>query len=95
MPGLGYDWMNYGGINRDVLLIETSLTHIDDYFIQLKKGSSNEVDGWVQLDSKLANQKVDVIIPELNINYSSNSDSNGRAEVSLKAKLSRWSPTNR
>ncbi|MGY0034711.1 sugar-binding domain-containing protein [Pedobacter sp. NJ-S-72] len=37
IPGRGYDWLNYGGITRDVNIIETHSTYIDDYFIQLKK----------------------------------------------------------
>jgi beta-glucuronidase len=37
IPGFGYDWFNYGGITRDVNLIETESTYICDYFIQLKK----------------------------------------------------------
>ena len=37
LPGTGYDWFNYGGITRDVDLIETNETFIEDYFIQFKK----------------------------------------------------------
>src|SRR5687767_11613281 len=38
LPGYGFDWLNYGGITRDVDLIETGNTYIEDYSIQLKKG---------------------------------------------------------
>ena len=38
IPALGYDWFNYGGINRDVNLIETPNSFIEDFFIQQKKG---------------------------------------------------------
>src|SRR5580704_13079861 len=37
LPGLGYDWFNYGGITRDVNLIVTPQRFIEDYFIQLGK----------------------------------------------------------
>lgn len=40
LPGLGYDWLNYGGITRDVNLIETNNTYVKDYFVQLKKRPS-------------------------------------------------------
>ena len=49
IPGLGYDWFNYGGITRDVNLVETDNSYIEDYFIQLKKHSFNEVLGWICL----------------------------------------------
>jgi beta-glucuronidase len=38
LPGPGYDWFNYGGITRDVALIKTNDTYIEDYFVQLKNG---------------------------------------------------------
>lgn len=94
LPGLGYDWFNYGGITRDVNLIETTATYIDDYFIQLKKNSANEVDGWVQLDGIDTNQKIEILIPELNIRYHAKTNSNGKANVSFIAKVDRWSPSN-
>ena len=34
LPGTGYDWFNYGGITRDVNLVETNASFIGDYFIQ-------------------------------------------------------------
>jgi len=37
IPAMGFDWFNYGGITRDVTLIETPQSFIEDYFIQLKK----------------------------------------------------------
>ena len=39
VPTLNTDWWNYGGITRDVNIVETPVTFIRDYFIQLKKGS--------------------------------------------------------
>ena len=35
IPAQGYDWFNYGGLTRDVDLVETPATYIHDYFIQL------------------------------------------------------------
>ena len=42
---MGNYWFNYGGITRDVALIETGNTYIEDYTIQLKKGSLKTVLG--------------------------------------------------
>ncbi len=92
LPGYGYDWMNYGGITRDVNLIETRNTYIDDYFIQLKKGSLNTVLGWIQLNGEKSNQKIKVKIPELNIDYKTKTDSNGYAKVEFSSRFNLWSP---
>ncbi|MGY0036650.1 sugar-binding domain-containing protein [Pedobacter sp. NJ-S-72] len=79
LPGLGYDWLNYGGITRDVNLVETGYTYIDDYNIQLKKGSQKEVLGWIKLNGAGRQQRIKVKIPELGLVYSTRSDSTGIA----------------
>ena len=93
IPGLGYDWFNYGGITRDVDLIETNEVYIDDYLIQLKKHSLNEVDGWVQLIGNNQNQKVWVVIPELGINFKTKTNNIGLAKVRFRADFKLWSPS--
>ncbi len=92
LPGLGYDWMNYGGITRDVDLVETDSTYIDDYFIQLKKGSLNDVLGWIKLDGKHAEQNVKVKIPELQIVFKTRTNDRGFAKVEFSAPFKLWSP---
>ena len=41
IPAMNFDWWNYGGITRDVFLIETPNVFINDYSVQLKKGTKN------------------------------------------------------
>jgi beta-glucuronidase len=94
LPGLGYDWFNYGGITRDVNLIETGNTYIKEYFIQLKKHSSTEVSGWVKLNGPRSVQNIRIRIPELNINYSSKTNAAGEAEIHFSAGFQLWSPQN-
>ena len=94
LPGLGYDWFNYGGITRNVNLVETNTTYIDDYCIQLKKGSAKEIEGWVQLNGASLSQKVIVTIPELGIKYSAQTDINGRAKIQFSSKFKLWTPEN-
>ncbi len=48
VPTLNTDWWNYGGLTRNVSLVETNDVFIEDYFIQLKKGSLTEVEGKVK-----------------------------------------------
>lgn len=94
IPGTGYDWFNYGGITRDVNLIETGSTFVEDYFIQLKKHSTTDVLGWVKLNGDQLSQKVSVRIPELGIDYKAQSNAQGMAEVKFTAKFNLWSPEN-
>jgi len=94
IPGLGFDWLNYGGIIRDVKVIETPGTYIADYFIQLKKGSLNSVLGWVQLNGEHLNQKITVRIPELNITYKTKANSSGYAKLEFSSRFKLWSPQN-
>jgi len=95
LPGVGYDWLNFGGITRDVGLIETNHVFIEDYFIQLKKGSLNSILGWVQLDGTTkANQKITIKIPELNLNYKTKTDDKGFAKIEFSSKFTLWSPEN-
>ena len=77
IPGLGYDWFNYGGITRDVNLVETESTYISDYFIQLKKHSLKDVLGWVKLNGIRPVQEVEVRIPEINMDYKTKTNNEG------------------
>jgi beta-glucuronidase len=92
LPGSGYDWLNYGGITRDVTLIETGSTFIDDYCIQLKKGSLQTVLGWVHLNGKQPEQNIKIKIPELNIIYKTRTDNDGLAKVEFSSAFKLWSP---
>jgi beta-glucuronidase len=94
IPGNGYDWLNYGGITRDVNLIETAPAFIEDYFVQLKKHSLNEVLGWVKIIGNKLSQKVNIKIPELGVNCITKSNQEGLAEVKFAAKFKLWSPEN-
>lgn len=92
IPGIGYDWFNYGGITRDVNLIETGSSFIEDYFVQLKKQSLTEVLGWIKLNGNQLSQKVSVKIPELGIDYKTQTNNDGVAEVKFNSKFKLWSP---
>jgi beta-glucuronidase len=92
LPGNGYDWMNYGGITREVQLIETGSTYIEDYSIQLKKGSLQHVAGWIQLNGLQSQQTITIKIPELKILYKSQTNQNGFAQLEFPAFIKLWSP---
>lgn len=94
VPTTNTDWWNYGGITRQVNLIETPATFVRDYYIQLKKGDKNTLTGWVQLDGSELNSTVKVEIPELKIVQQLTPDANGMAAFECKIKPVYWSPGN-
>ena len=92
IPASNTDWWNYGGVTRDVALIETPDTFIQDYFVQLAKGNPGEVAGWVQLDGAAAARTVTVEIPEIGLTQTVQTDAGGRAEFRAPATPRLWSP---
>jgi beta-glucuronidase len=94
VPTMNTDWWNYGGLTRQVKLVETPKTFVQDYFIQLQKGSREKISGWVKLNGNQSNQKVTVRIPEAKVSKSFNTDANGFAEIGFDADLTLWSPEN-
>ena len=95
VPTLNTDWWNYGGITRDVDVVEVPSTFIADYKIQLKKGSSSEISGMVKLDGAQKSQSIKIEIPEIKQTATINTDENGVANFSIPVKnLSLWSPEN-
>ncbi len=94
VPTLNTDWWNYGGITRDVKLIETPDQFVPDYFVQLKKGSADTIAGWIRTDGMKNKKNISLLIPELKIDYKIIPDENGVARFEIKASPELWSPEN-
>ena len=95
IPAMSFDWWNYGGITRDVLLVTTPQTYLEDYFIQLDKESPNRMIAKVALSDKKAGEKITVSIPELKTSIDMLTDAEGKAETVFNIKkLERWSSEN-
>ena len=94
VPTVNADWWNYGGITRDVMIIDVPDLFIDDYTIQLEKGSYINISGNVKLNQKAAGQSIILEIPELKIKQSLLTDASGTASFSIKSKPQLWSPEN-
>jgi len=92
VPALNSDWWNYGGLSRDVVLLEEPETFIQDYVVQLAKGSNQGISGWVQLSGPMSGQQVRLEIPEAGIKKTLAADAAGRAEFRFPAQLELWSP---
>ncbi len=92
VPTLATDWWNYGGLTRDVALVEVPATFIRDTFVQLDPDAPDEVAGWVQLDgAHQAGATVRVTVDGRTATATTGTD--GRADFRLDARgLRRWSP---
>lgn len=95
VPTLNTDWWNYGGITRDVMIVEVPETYIADYCIQLAKGQNNRISGYIKVNGPAKVQKVKVEIPELKSVSEFTTGEDGTAAVSITLKnLVSWSPSN-
>ena len=92
VPTMMTDWWNYGGLTRQVKLVETPATFVHDYFVQLQKGSRERITGWVKLAGDKLAQKVTLRIPEAGIRKSFTPDATGLAVIDFNADLKLWSP---
>ena len=94
IPTQIFDWWNYGGITRDVMMVSVPETYIEDYSLQLVKGNTKLIDVKLKLNEKKAGKMVTLSIPELKIKKKLVTDAQGEANVVLKAKPSLWCPEN-
>ncbi len=93
VPTLATDWWNYGGVTRDVQLVEVPERFIQDSFVHLVPGTRDQVAGWVKLGGALTHPTVTVRIPELALERTVAANSTGVAEFSFSDKrLQLWSP---
>jgi beta-glucuronidase len=94
IPSLLYDWWNYGGITRDVALVETPVVYIHDYTLQLSKKNDSKILAKIRLSGESKAQKVTVSIPELKVKQEITTDTTGIGTIEFTAKPTRWSPEN-
>jgi beta-glucuronidase len=94
VPGLRTDWWNYGGLTRSVKLVEVPETFIENYSLQLAKGSTDVVAGWVQFNGPTRQNEVTVEIPELHFKQTTLLTPSGRAQFTWPLKMDLWSPEN-
>ncbi len=95
VPTINTDWWNYGGITRDVALVSTPTSYIEDYKIQLGKDNKDRIQGFVQIKGNDKKEKVIIEIPELKIKSSFTTDENGYVNINIPVKkIQYWSPEN-
>lgn len=92
VPTVNTDWWNYGGITRDVSIVQVPGTFVQDYLVQLEPDSMSRIKGWVQLNGEDLQQSVVIRIPEAGIEQNVKTNKQGRAEFEFPAQLKLWSP---
>ena len=94
IPALNFDWWNYGGLTRDVSLIDVPPAYIEDYSLQLERGSGNHISGWVRIGGDRGpNTSVTVRIPDLGVVETATTAGGNIARVAFDPPaLDRWSP---
>ena len=96
VPTLNTDWWNYGGITRDVKLVEVSNNFIQDYFIQLNPDNNKQIKGFVKLKgTNVSKQEIKFEIPELKINKTFIANDQGEVAFEIDSKrMDYWSNKN-
>lgn len=98
VPTQIFDWWNYGGITRDVLLVSVEPIYVENYKLSLDKTPTgkknlNQILFSAKINKAEAGQTITLNIPELKISQQVTTDENGKASATLKVKnLQLWSP---
>ena len=104
VPTLIFDWWNYGGITRDVLLVSVPETYVEDYTVGLSavfpQGGGRQIAFSVKLNKPVAGQKVTLNIPELRVSKVVTTNDKGEASALISTSrkkgkgetLKLWSP---
>ncbi|MBK9485269.1 MAG: beta galactosidase jelly roll domain-containing protein [Chitinophagaceae bacterium] len=94
VPATNTDWWNYGGITRDVMLIEEPAVFIQDYSIQLKKGTNKTIAGFIKMNGIKKDEKAVISIPEMQVEKEIQLTVDGNAVFEIEAgdPISYWSP---
>jgi beta-glucuronidase len=93
IPTVLCDWKNFGGITRDVRIIEETLSFVRDYYLQLKEGSVNELEFEVSLDGDISGE-LELEIPELNIQRRFKPEKNFSKVDFTSKNIELWRPEN-
>ncbi len=101
VPTQIFDWWNYGGITRDVMLIDVAPLYIENYKWNLEKVDAKAKKRTITLTANLnkaeAGQQITVNIPELKLKQTLTTDAEGRISskfIIQSSKLQLWCPEN-
>ena len=101
VPTQIFDWWNYGGITRDVLLVTVDDTYIENYKFELEKAPAKARQRTIAFTANLnkATEGKEIVlnIPELKLQQKLVTNAEGRVAATLNVpvkKLTLWSPAN-
>lgn len=93
IPAMSFDWWNYGGITRDVMLVDLPDNYLADYFVQLDRNRADLINVDVRMSQPVAGVPVSVEIPELKQSFEGVTDREGRVRGTIRSKaIRRWAP---
>ena len=92
VPTQIFDWWNYGGITRDVLLVEVSEHYLENYTLRIDNQDFKRMEFSARLNQALTGEKVRLRIPELKIDKTFETNPEGVVVASWKASPKLWSP---
>ena len=95
IPTLIFDWWNYGGITRDVYLVETNNIYIQNYNFILDKQNKNQINFIIKLNTNISNLPIEILIPEISISNSYLTNNKGIVSEKIDVNnLILWTPDN-
>ncbi|MEE4208950.1 MAG: glycoside hydrolase family 2 TIM barrel-domain containing protein [Parvularcula sp.] len=92
VPTHRIDWWPYGGLTRDVELVETPTAFIRNAQVQLAPGSTREAVVKLQYEGGPAPESARLRIPELGVDQELALDAQGQGRIALPRSLRLWSP---
>ncbi len=95
IPTLKTDWWNYGGLTREVSLVEVPEKYVDEFDLHLKRGSADEIEGWVHVVGSAEGSEVKVTLEKdgRSIGGTGKTEADGRARIHIQdGRLQLWSP---
>ena len=94
IPTLNTDWWNYGGLTRDISLVDVPAKYIDNYDLHLNRDRTAIV-GSVHVQGASAGDEISVSLPELGRSFYAKLGNDQRASISLAADgVVFWTPDN-
>ena len=95
VPTLKTDWWNYGGLTREVSLVEVPDRYIDEFDLHLKRGTRNEIEGWVHVVGAPTGSEIKVTLEKegRSAGITAKTGEDGKAQIHLMdANLQIWAP---
>ena len=101
VPTQIFDWWNYGGITRDVMLVDVDPIYIENYICHLLPqpiGKKRQIEFSVKLNKAKAGKEITLSIPELKLKQTVTTNDEGKATMILTTSSSKknaiqlWSP---